>query len=59
MVGARESVAHDGAEGMMQTELARLMDVGKVTLGGLIDRLEASGSLARQPDPRTGARNAS
>jgi MarR family transcriptional regulator, transcriptional regulator for hemolysin len=27
------------------------MDVGKVTLGGLIDRLEASEYLARQPEP--------
>jgi DNA-binding MarR family transcriptional regulator len=42
---------HDSADGMMQTELARLMDVGKVTLGGLIDRLEASGYVARRPDP--------
>jgi DNA-binding MarR family transcriptional regulator len=42
---------HDSADGMVQTELARLMDVGKVTLGGLIDRLEASGYVARRPDP--------
>jgi MarR family transcriptional regulator, transcriptional regulator for hemolysin len=41
---------HNG-EGMMQTELAKVMDVGKVTLGGLIDRLEASGYVERQPDP--------
>ncbi|HKQ83388.1 MAG TPA: MarR family transcriptional regulator [Steroidobacteraceae bacterium] len=41
---------HNG-KGMMQTELAKLMDVGKVTLGGLIDRLEASGYVARQADP--------
>ena len=27
------------------------MDVGKVTLGGLIDRLEASGYVERQPEP--------
>ena len=27
------------------------MDVGKVTLGGLIDRLEASGLVKRQADP--------
>jgi MarR family transcriptional regulator for hemolysin len=36
---------------MMQTELAKVMDVGKVTLGGLIDRLEASGLLKRLADP--------
>jgi DNA-binding MarR family transcriptional regulator len=41
---------HNG-EGMMQTELAKVMDVGKVTLGGLIDRLEVSGYVERQPDP--------
>jgi MarR family transcriptional regulator, transcriptional regulator for hemolysin len=42
---------HNG-EGMMQTELAKVMDVGKVTLGGLIDRLEATGVVARQADPQ-------
>jgi DNA-binding MarR family transcriptional regulator len=41
---------HDG-DGMMQTDLAKVMDVGKVTLGGLIDRLEASGLLKRLADP--------
>lgn len=42
---------HNGG-GMMQTELAKVMDVGKVTLGGLIDRLEASGLVKRQADPK-------
>jgi MarR family transcriptional regulator, transcriptional regulator for hemolysin len=41
---------HNG-KGMMQTELAKVMDVGKVTLGGLIDRLEAGGLVKRQADP--------
>jgi DNA-binding MarR family transcriptional regulator len=41
---------HNG-DGMMQTDLAKVMDVGKVTLGGLIDRLEASGLLKRLADP--------
>jgi DNA-binding MarR family transcriptional regulator len=41
---------HNGG-GMMQTELSKVMDVGKVTLGGLIDRLEASGHVERQPEP--------
>jgi MarR family transcriptional regulator for hemolysin len=41
---------HNG-DGMMQTELAKVMDVGKVTLGGLIDRLEATGLLKRVADP--------
>jgi DNA-binding MarR family transcriptional regulator len=41
---------HKGS-GIMQTELARAMDVGKVTLAGLIDRLEARGLVKRQADP--------
>jgi MarR family transcriptional regulator for hemolysin len=40
---------HRGAS-MMQTELARILDVGKVTVGGLIDRLEASGHVERRAD---------
>src|ERR1700719_5271052 len=46
---------HNG-EGMMQTELAKVMDVGKVTLGGLIDRLESTGllkTLGGPSDPRS------
>ena len=45
------NLSRQDAKGMMQTELANLMDVGKVTLGGLIDRLEASGLVKRQADP--------
>jgi DNA-binding MarR family transcriptional regulator len=41
---------HNGG-GMMQTELSKVMDVGKVTLGGLIDRLEASEYVERRPEP--------
>ncbi|MCC6788116.1 MAG: MarR family transcriptional regulator [Hyphomonadaceae bacterium] len=41
---------HDSENGVMQTELAKLLDVGKVTVGGLIDRLEASGHVERKPD---------
>lgn len=36
--------------GMLQTELARDLDVGKVTVGGLIDRLEISGYVIRVPE---------
>lgn len=36
--------------GMLQTELARDLDVGKVTVGGLIDRLEIAGYVLRQPE---------
>jgi DNA-binding MarR family transcriptional regulator len=35
-------------EGLTQTELAEMLDVGKVTLGGLIDRLEAGGHVERR-----------
>lgn len=38
-------------DGLMQVDLARLLDVGKVTVGGLVDRLEATGHVERRPDP--------
>lgn len=38
-------------EGLTQVDLARLLDVGKVTVGGLVDRLESSGHVERRPDP--------
>jgi DNA-binding MarR family transcriptional regulator len=37
-------------DGLMQVEIARKMDLGKVTVGGLIDRLEAQGYVERRPD---------
>jgi MarR family transcriptional regulator, transcriptional regulator for hemolysin len=40
---------HEGV-GVVQTDLARVMDMGKVTVGGLIDRLEASGHVERHAD---------
>jgi DNA-binding MarR family transcriptional regulator len=36
---------------MMQTDLATLLDIGKVTLGGLVDRLEIGGWVERRADP--------
>ena len=36
---------------MIQSDLARLLEVGKVSVGGLIDRLEASGHVERRADP--------
>jgi MarR family transcriptional regulator for hemolysin len=36
--------------GMIQTELARMLETGKVTVGGLIDRLEATGLVYRKSD---------
>jgi MarR family transcriptional regulator for hemolysin len=37
-------------DGMMQTELADILDVGKVTVGGLVERLEEAGWVERRPD---------
>jgi DNA-binding MarR family transcriptional regulator len=45
------SLSRGGNDGVMQVDLARLMELGKVTVGGLIDRLEASGQVERRPDP--------
>ena len=38
-------------DGMPQTQLANELDVGKVAVGALIDRLESSGFVMRQADP--------
>lgn len=38
-------------DGLPQTQLANELDVGKVALGALIDRLETSGFVLRQADP--------
>lgn len=35
---------------IMQSELAKRLEIGKVTLGGLVDRLEAKGFVRREPD---------
>jgi MarR family transcriptional regulator, transcriptional regulator for hemolysin len=37
-------------DGLPQTQLANELDVGKVALGALVDRLEASGYVTRKPD---------
>lgn len=37
-------------DGMIQSDLAAELELGKASLGGLIDRLEASGLVQRQPD---------
>lgn len=47
------SLGTEGAEaGMPQTKLARILDMGKAPMTGLIDRLEASGFVERRPDSR-------
>ncbi|MFG1287420.1 MarR family winged helix-turn-helix transcriptional regulator [Xanthobacter versatilis] len=38
-------------DGMVQTELATILDVGKASLGAVIDRLEKSGLIERRPHP--------
>ncbi|MCP5374110.1 MAG: MarR family transcriptional regulator [Hyphomicrobiales bacterium] len=46
-------LAHLGRkDGQTQTDLADRMDLGAVTLSGLIDRLEAHGWVERRPDPK-------
>lgn len=42
------NLSRHGADGIKSTELAKLLDVGKVTLGGLIDRLEIAGYVYRR-----------
>ena len=38
-------------DGLPQTQLANELDVGKVALGALIDRLETAGFVSRKADP--------
>jgi DNA-binding MarR family transcriptional regulator len=37
-------------DGMIQSDLAGILELGKAALGGLIDRLEATGFIERRPD---------
>src|SRR2546428_12526826 len=37
-------------DGMTQSQLAEELDLGKVAVGGLIDRLEKAGLVRRDPD---------
>ena len=53
VVGARLPLAR--GDGMTQSQLAEELDLGKVAVGGLIDRLESPRSLRRRPTPPTGA----
>ena len=38
-------------DGMIQSDLAEVLELGKAALGGLVERLEASQLVARRPDP--------
>lgn len=44
------ALSRGGSEGLMQVDVARMMDVGKVTIGGLIQRLEKVGYVRRVND---------
>lgn len=44
------NIERNSEEGFSQVELARMLDVGKVTLGGLISRLEKNGLVMRVSD---------
>ncbi|MCA0242698.1 MAG: MarR family transcriptional regulator [Proteobacteria bacterium] len=37
-------------DGMIQSDLAKVLDLGKAALGGLVDRLEATELIIRRPD---------
>jgi len=43
-------VSRHGNKGIAQTDLACVLDLGKVALGGLITRLEERGFVQRRPD---------
>lgn len=38
-------------DGMAQSDLANILELGKAALGGIIDRLEVSSFIIRNPDP--------
>lgn len=43
--------------GQTQSELAHLLDMGKVSMGGMIDRLEESQWIERRADPKDRRKN--
>lgn len=47
---ALSALSRHETEGTIQSDLARELEVGKVTIGGLIDRLETSGMVERRTD---------
>jgi len=46
------ALSRGGNDGVMQVDLARQMELGKVTIGGLIQRLENVGYVSRESDTR-------
>lgn len=49
---ALAALSRSDTEGVIQADLARQLEVGKVTIGGLIDRLEIAGIVERRGDPK-------
>lgn len=43
-------LARQEIHGLTQSDLAKALEIGKVTLGGLVDRLEAKGFVRRELD---------
>lgn len=48
------ALSRSGNSGMTQVDLARLLEIGKVTVGGLLERLEATGHIERRADSSDG-----
>lgn len=48
------ALSRSGNSGMTQVDLARLLEIGKVTVGGLLARLEATGHVERRADGADG-----
>jgi MarR family transcriptional regulator for hemolysin len=45
------ALSREGETGIVQSDLARLLGIGKVSLAGLVGRLEATGHVERLADP--------
>src|SRR3546814_19697884 len=45
-------LSRGGNDGMMHVDLERILKVGKVNIGCLVDRLETRRHVVRQPDPK-------
>jgi DNA-binding MarR family transcriptional regulator len=48
------ALSRSGNSGMTQVDLARLLEIQKVTIGGLLERLEATGHIERRADANDG-----
>lgn len=48
------ALSRSGNTGMTQVDLARLLEIGKVTVGGLLERMETTGHIERRADSSDG-----